>query len=214
MADIFKEVDEELRRDNLAKLWSKYGRSLISVAAGIVLAVAAVQAWRAYDLNRRSDLSDRYAAALDVAAGGDPTAALNALAELSEAGSGSYAGLAAFEEARLRLESGDRDGAVKIWDKLAAESALGEGFRSIATLLSVMHQLDTADSAVLRSRLDPLATDGQPFRSSAREMLALLALLDGDRATARELYTGIADDREAPAGLRARAAQMLQTLKD
>ncbi|MEE8499161.1 MAG: tetratricopeptide repeat protein [Kiloniellales bacterium] len=214
MADIFKEVDEELRRDNLAKLWKKYGRAAIGLALAIVLAVAGVQGWRAYDLDRRGTLSDRYGAALDLAQGGDTAAGLNGLIDLSEPDAGGYAGLAAFEEARLRVASGDTQGAIRVWDQIAADSGLGQGFRNVAAVLSVMHQIDSGDATVLRGRLEPLAGDGAPFRATARELLALIALRQGDRAGARELYTRIADDREAPSGLRARAAQMLAALKD
>jgi len=66
----------------------------------------------------------------------------------------------------------------------------------------------------LRARLQPLATDSQPFRSTARELLAVIALGEGDAAAARGLYTQISDDREAPAGLRQRATQMLAVLKE
>ncbi len=214
MADIFKEVDEELRRDNFAKLWKKYGRAILGLALAIVLAVAGVQGWRAYDLDRRGTLSDRYGAALDLAQGGDTAAGLNRLIDLSEPDAGGYAGLAAFEEARLRVASGDIQGAIRVWDQIAADSGLGQGFRNVAAVLSVMHQIDSGDATVLRGRLEPLAVEGAPFRATARELLALIALRQGDRAGARELYTRIADDREAPSGLRARAAQMLAALKD
>ena len=214
MADIFKEVDEDLRREKLTKLWKKHGREVIGLALMIVLAVAGVQGWRAYDLDRRGTLSDRYAAALDLAADGDTAAGLNALIDLSEADGSGYAGLAAFEEARLRVASGDIGGAIALWDRIAAESGLGEGFRSAATLLSVLAQIDAGDPGVLGGRLEPLAAAGEPFRATARELLALLALREGDRAGARELYAKIADDREAPSGLRQRATQMLTALKE
>ncbi len=214
VADIFKEVNEELRRENLGKLWKKYGRAVIGLAVALVLAVAAVQGWQAYDLDRRNTLSDRYAEALEMAAGGDTAAGLNALIDMSEADAGGYAGLAALEEARLRAASGDIDGAIIIWDRIAEESKLGEGFRSVAALLSVLHRIDTGAPEMLRARLEPLAADGQPFHAGARELLALIALREGDRAGARELYTKISDNREAPAGLRARAAQMLAALKE
>ncbi len=214
MADIFKEVDEDLRRESLEKHWKKHGRSAIGLAVAIVLAVAGVQGWRAYDLDRRSKLSDRYAAALELAADGDTSAGLNALIDLSEADGGGYAGLAAFEEARMRVASGDIGGAIAVWDRIAAESGLGGGFRSAATLLSVLHQIDAGDPGVLRVRVGPLAAAGVPFRATARELLALLALSEGDRAGARELYTKIADDLEAPSGLRQRATQMLAALKE
>ena len=143
----------------------------------------------------------------------DTAAGLNALIDMSEADAGGYAGLAAFET-RLREGSGDIDGAVTLWERIADGSKLGEDFRSVAALLSVLHRIDTGDAAVLRGHLEPLAADGQPFHAGARELLALISLREGDRAGARELYTKIADDREAPAGLRARVAQMLAALKE
>ena len=214
MADIFKEVDEDLRRDNLAKLWKKYGFQLMGLAAAVVLGVAGVQGWQAYDLDQRSKLSDRYGAAHELAQSGETAAGLDAMIDLSEASGDSYAGLAAFEEARLRVESGDTGGAIAVWDRIAEGSGLGPGFKEAATLFSILHQIDSGDPAALRTRLQPLAADSQPFRSTARELLALIALGEGDTAAARDLYTKISDDREAPAGLRQRATQMLAALKE
>ncbi|MEE9208993.1 MAG: tetratricopeptide repeat protein, partial [Kiloniellales bacterium] len=142
MADIFKEVDEDLRRDNLEKLWKKYGFQIIGLAAAVVLGVAGVQGWQAYDLDQRSKLSDRYGAARELAQGGEATAGLDAMIDLSEASGGGYAGLAAFEEARLRVESGDTGGAIAVWDRIAEGSGLGPGFKEAATLFSILHQID------------------------------------------------------------------------
>jgi hypothetical protein len=214
VADIFKEVDEDLRRDNLEKLWKKYGFQMIGLAAAVVLGVAGVQGWRAYDLDQRGQLSDRYGAALESTLDGETAAGLDAMIDLSDASGKGYAGLAAFEEARLRVDSGDTGGAIEVWDRIAESSGLGPGFKEAATLFSVLHQLDGDDPAALRARLQPLATDGHPFRSTARELLAVIALGEGDTGAARALYTEISDDREAPAGLRQRATQMLAALKD
>ncbi len=213
MADLFREVEEDLRRENLEKLWKKYGKLVIALSVAVVLAVGGVQAWRVYDQKRQEELSDRFAAALAEAQGGGAAAAIAALSEFGSPSDGGYAGLAALERARLLAESGDRDGAVALWDRIAADSALGPGFRDIAVLLSVLHQIDTADPEVLRARLEPLAGDAKAFRGSAWELMAVLALRAGDKAGATELYTKISDDREIPAGLRARAAQMLAALK-
>lgn len=214
MADIFKEVEEDLRRENLAKLWKKYGHGVIALAVALVLGVGAYQGWKAYELNRRQDLSERFAAALEAAAAGERTAALESLGEMSDPGASGYRGLAAFEQARVRAEAGDVAGAIAIWERIAADGAMGPGFRAVATVLSVLHQIDRGEPEALRERLRPLAVEGRPFRASALELLALLALREGDRATAREHYQSLADDRAAPTGLRTRAAQMLAALKD
>jgi hypothetical protein len=214
VAEIFKEVDEDLRRDNLEKLWKKYGFQIVGMAAAVVLGVAGVQGWQAYDLDQRGKLSDRYGAALELTQSGETAAGLDAMIDLSEVSDDGYAGLAAFEEARLRVESGDTAGAIALWDRIAEGSGLGPGFKEAAILFSVLHQIDNGNPAALRARLQPLATDSQPFRSTARELLAVIALGDGDTAAARDLYTKISDDREAPAGLRQRATQMLAALQE
>ena len=46
MSDIFREIDEELRRENLLKLWSRYGKYVIAVAVLAVLIAGSVVAWR------------------------------------------------------------------------------------------------------------------------------------------------------------------------
>ncbi len=214
MADIFKEVDEDIRRDNLEKLWKKYSFQIIGLAVAVVVGVAGVQGWQAYDLDRRSQLSDRYGAALTLTQDGETAAGLDAMIDLSEVSGAGYTGLAAFVEARLRVDSGDTGGASAVCDRIAEGSGLGPGFKEAATLFSVLHQIDSGSPAALRARLQPLATDSQPFRSTARELLAVIALGEGDTAAARELYTKISDDREAPAGLRQRATQMLAALKE
>ena len=209
MADIFKEVDEDLRRDNAAKAGKKYAPLIIGVVVAVILAVAGVQGWRAYDLDQRGKLSDQYAAALEAAAQGDTASEQADLRSLSDPTSGGYQGLAAFEDARLRAESGDVAGAVAIWDRLAATSSLGEGLQTAAIILSVMNQIDTGDAQSLRQRLEPLTAEGQAYRAAALELSALLALRQGEKETARTLYGTLADDRNSPAGARARATQML-----
>jgi hypothetical protein len=213
VADIFKEVDEDLRRDNAAKVWKKYGAYIVGAAVAVILAVAGVQAWRAYDLDRRSKLSDQFAAALESVAKGETAAAQSALRQLGDPAAGGYRSLAALEEARILADSGDVAGAVAIWDQIAETSSLGPGLQTAAVILSVMHQIDSGDATSLRTRLEPLTAEGQPYRAAALELSALLALRQGDAEAARAFYGTIADDRAAPAGARARAAQMLAALK-
>ncbi|MHA1600058.1 MAG: tetratricopeptide repeat protein [Alphaproteobacteria bacterium] len=213
MADIFKEVDEDLRRDNAAKVWKKYGAVIVGAAVAVVLAVAGLQMWRAYDLDQRGKLSDQFAVVLDAAARGDNVSAQEALRDLSDPTSGGYSGLAAFEDARLRADGGDIDGAIVIWDQIAETSTLGEGLQTAAVILSVLNQIDTGDAQSLRQRLEPLSAEGQAYRAAALELLALIALREGEQEAARSLYGTLADDRDAPAGARARATQMLAALK-
>ena len=212
MTDIFKEVDEELRQEHYKKLWDKYGRYLIAAAVALVLAVGGYQAWTAWEKSQREDNSNRYSAALSLLDEGRAEEAEMAFSQLGGPGDQGYAILASLQSARLKAEAGDLEGAVAIWDALAANQAAGEAFRGAATLLSVTHQIDSGDPGQLEARLAPLTQAGQAFRPSALELSALLALRRGDSATARERYTAIVDDIAAPSSLRTRASQMLAVL--
>ncbi len=213
MSDIFREVDEEIRQENYAKLWKRYGGYAIGFAVLLVAAVAGYQIWQTYDLQRRTELSDRYAAVTGQVLEDQDSTAQAALAEIADPSDAGYGTLAAFARAQLLAEAGNTAEAAAIWDAIAEQSPSGDSFRAIATLLSVMHQLDGGDPAALAPRLQPLMEAGQPFRTSAQELDALLAIKQGDSDRARSRLEAIGQDLFAPPAARERAAQLLATLE-
>ena len=211
MADIFREVDEELKRDRASELAKKYGPYFIGFAVAIVLGTLGHNLWRDWDLERRAEQSDSFAAALALATDGANDAAVEALAALGEP-DGGYGTLAAFERARLLAEDGRREEALAVWQGLAASEAAGPALQGVARLYFVMHQIDDGDPGELRAMLDPLIVPGNGFRPLALELTGVLLLRDGDQEAARRIYSEIADDLTAPPGLRSRAAQVLASL--
>jgi hypothetical protein len=97
---------------------------------------------------------------------------------------------------------------VQIYQALAASTDVPPIYRNLATLLAVMHQVDTGDAKQLEVQLQPLAAETSPFRFSARELTALLAAKEGDGARAKTLLDQLAKDAAAPPGLRSRAAEL------
>ena len=206
MSDIFREVDEELRQDQLNKLWQRYGGLLIGLAVAIVLATAGFTVWRNWQASRAAEQTAALVTALEKA-GGSPAGAADALAELQPTLGDGRAVVARLYEAGLRASAGDRDAAVRIYDSVASSDA-EPVYRELATLLSVLHQVDGGDPAALRSRLAPLTQPNSAWRHSARELDGVLALRAGDTAGAASIFRGLADDPEAPAGIRGRAAEL------
>jgi hypothetical protein len=211
VSDIFREIDEELRRDNLLKLWQRYGKYVIVVAVLAVLIAGAIVAWREHQASERRAQAARYSAALALVREGKEADAAKLFATLAQEGGG-YGVLASFEEAELLAKTGDRKAAIAAYDKLAGSSALDPEFRDLAVLLSVMHGLPDGDAKAAIERLQPLTADGNPWRASALELTAAAKLKGGDRGGALELYRKIADDLGAPQRLRARAAELAAAL--
>lgn len=212
MADIFKEVEEDLRRDKATDWWKRNSLYIYAVAAVVVIGTAGYQGWRAYDEKLRGEQSDSYAAALEMIDQGNEDDGRRALRALSDPGGSGYPLLAALTEARLAAEAGDLAAAEQIWGELAAEGSAASAITALGSLYAVMRDLDDGDPADLRGRLQPLAAPEAPYRFTALELLAALALREGDEETARQHLSQITDDPNAPSGSRARAAELLSTL--
>jgi hypothetical protein len=212
MSDIFREIDEELRRDNLGKLWARYGAYVIGLAVVIVVATAAVVGWREYQAGVQRAESVRYAAALDLVSKNQLSQAADSFSLLAREAGGGQAVLARFQEAALRAKAGDEAAAIGAYKALAQDGSVDVVYRDLATLLAALHELGSADPKSVIAEVAPLSTEGNPWRPSALEITALANLRAGDRAKARDIYKGLADDLTAPQGLRARAAEMIAAL--
>lgn len=213
MSDIIREVDEELRRENWEVLWKKYGKVAIAAALALVLGTAGAVGWREFDRSQRMNAGDAFGALIaEVENTKEPARAADILAAYIPDAPDGYATLARLREAKLRADAGDRDAAIALYDALAADGAVEPLFRDLAALYSVRMQVDSGDPITLNARLSPLAADGEPWRYTARELQAVLAVNGGDSATAREIFTRLADDMETPDSLRTRATEMLRAM--
>ena len=210
MSDIFQEVDEEVRRERLQQLWERHGNLIVALALLIVLGVGG---WRGYDWweNRKAAESGAaFEAAVALGESGKQDEAQAAFGKLAKEGSSGYRMLARFREA-AELAKTDPAAAVKAYDSLAAESALGRSLQDLAAIRAGLILVDTATPAELATRLEPLTATDRPFRHTARELLALGAWRAGDTAAAKRWFDLIATDIETPAGTRQRI-EVLMTL--
>jgi hypothetical protein len=212
VSDIFREIEDELRRDNLLKLWQRYGKYVIAVAVLAIAIAGGIVAWRDHQASERRAQGARYSSALALVREGKAAEAARLFALLAREGGG-YSLLAAFEEAEILARSGDRKAAIAAYDLLAGGSGTDPEFRDLAVLLSVMHGLPDGDPKAAVERLRKLSASGNPWRASALDLTAAAKLKSGDRGGALEIYQQLADDLSAPQGLRARAAEMAAALK-
>ena len=214
MSDIFREIDEEVRRERLVKLWKAYGVYIVATAVLLIAIVAGRGLWSEWQDRRAKQDSAVYMAAATAAAQATPgMAAEQYAAVIAELGPG-YATLARLREGSARLEAGDTTGAVAAYDALAADSGAEQGLRDLARLLAAMAVFDTGSEEDVRARLTPLAQAGNLWFYSANELLALLDYRAGDLTAARDGFATLVDDPAAPAGLRGRAGEMLSLIEE
>ncbi|HYD99651.1 MAG TPA: tetratricopeptide repeat protein [Alphaproteobacteria bacterium] len=213
MVDIFNEVSEDVRRDQMQALWRRFGPVLIGGAVAVVAGTAGYVGWQRWQETRLAAASERLAGL-----GAQATAQANlqtaeALEGFAREQGGGLAVLARLHEADVRARSGDAAGALAIYDALSREAEGGPAFRDLAAVLWGLHALATVEPAQIEARLQPLTGADQPYRFSAKEILALAAQKRGDAARADQLFQELADDAAAPSALRRRAAEMAAAIQ-
>lgn len=204
MADIFHEVDEEVRRERLRKLWDRYSIYLIALA---VLIVAGMGAWRGYEYwvaKKAAAAGAEFEAAIALSEQGKQTEAEAAFAKVATEAPAGYRVLARMRAAGALAQSKPAD-AVKAYDELSADASLGTIWQDLAAVRAGLLLVDTAPLGDMRRRLDPVAEPTRSFRHTARELLALSAWRNHDFTAARKYLDMIASDAESPIGVRARA---------
>jgi hypothetical protein len=210
VTDIFQEVDEEVRRERLKKLWDRYGYLII---AACVLVIVGVGGWRGYDwweAKKATESGAAFEQAVALAETGNAKEAEAAFAKLAVDGTASYRMLSRLRAA-AELARFDPNAAIKAYDEVAADRTVGQTIQDLAALRAAFLLVDTASYTDLRGRLEPLTAADRAFRYSARELLALSAWKQGDMNAARQWADMIMTDPQTPAGARSRA-QVLSEL--
>ena len=209
--NIFREVDEEMRREQLASLWDKYGVFVIAGAALIVAIVGGYNIYNWWQAERAAEHGQSYYRASQLIGQNKNGEALNAFAELSRESGKGYTTLANLEMAGIEAKQGNNSEAVALYDKVARSGA-DDLLRDFAKLQGAALRVDEADEAEMKTRLEGLNNDTNPWRYSARELLALAAFRSGNAAESEKLYSQILGDPSAPAEIRRRAEAMLALL--
>jgi hypothetical protein len=210
VSELFDEVDEEVRRDQLKKLWDQYSIYIIALA---LLIIAGVGGWRGYqylEAKRAAEAGAAFDKASELSEANKHAEAEAAFADLAAKAPWGYRMLARLRTA-AEIANRDKPAAAKMFDDIAADGSVGAPERDLARIRAAQLLLETTTYPNMLQRLEPATVAGATFRHTARELLALSAWRANDTAAARQWLDLIANDGESPPSLRSRA-EALQAL--
>ena len=207
-----KEVDDELRTDQLKSLWERYGILLAALAVAIVLATAGWEGWKWWKAEQASKSGDMFLTALKDARDGKKDEALKALAELEKSGTGAYPLLARMRSATELAAKGDAKGAIATFESVAVDTGVSAAIRDVAHLRAALLLVDHGTYEDVAKHAELLAGDTNALRFSAKEALGLSAWKSGKAKEANDFFKAIADAEGAPRALSERADLMLSII--
>ncbi len=206
-----KEIAEEVKSEQLKSLWNKYGLIIVIFIALALTAAVSFETFRSWRDKKAQEVSNAYAVAVSLQNQGRFDESMDILKNLAERNAGLYSDIARLQMANVYLEQKKIPEAMEILESLAGDDDVNEQMRDIATLKLASYKLDTqAPAEEIRALLEPLTKEenGQGY-DIARELLAMLAIRDGDLEQAKAEYEKLANSPNVQDNMKARAQDMI-----
>ena len=213
ISDTFvREVDENLRRDQLRDFFKAYGNWLILAVVLFLAASGGFIWWKQHQVQQHETQVEKLAQVYKDIGSGSAGRAPQQLAELSKSGAKAVRASAMFARAALALQQNDVKLATGTFKSIADDNGLPQPYRDAALIRRTALEFDQMKPEDVIATLEPLAKPGEPWFGTAGELTALAMVKQGKRQEAGQLFAAIAKDPGVPQTIRARAVQVAGTL--
>lgn len=207
-----REVDEELRRDQLQRFGTRWGIPLI-IAILVALAAFGGWLWWNHEQGKKAEAQgEELSQVLHDLESGKTEGAEARLSKIAAEGGDGYRATAELTLASLKLQAGDTKAAATAYKKVADDAKVAKPFRDLALVRQTATEYDSLKPEQVIERLKPLAVKGNPWFGSAGEMVAAAYLAQNKPDQAGKLFGEIAQDQTVPESIRSRAVQMAGVL--
>ncbi len=215
MPDLLDEIKEDLKEENLIRLWNKYGNHIIGAAVGLVIATAGVTGWKSYQKSQNEKMGDKLYTAFELDHRADFDGSIKAYETLEQDNKAFYSGIAEFRKAGVLFEKGKKEEANLIYKKISDDKKAPKEIRDLAEIYFIYNSVDFSnpDNALMEKVQKISGDKSAVFASSAKELLAYMQYGKKDYAAAEKTFDELTKGLETPPSMRTRSEEMLNIVK-
>ncbi len=211
--DVFlREVDDELRRDEMLSFWGRYKKLLIGGLVGGLALFAGVLWWGQYQRSAAGAVGDSFEKGLDAIEAKNYAEGAKALEAVAASDNEGYRGLALINQATAALAQNDSKKAIGLFAKAAQDTSLDQPTRDFALVRQTHLEMDQIKPQDIVARMTPIAVKDNAWFGHAGEMLAIAKMKMGQKADAGKIYAALYKEDSVPETIRSRAVQQASVL--
>jgi len=207
MSDILRQIDADLRKDRLLKIWKTYWVYIVGIIVGLLVILTSYQLYLSSTQSKNEKIVEQYINAVN---SGDASNTIDLLSELDDSSNSYIKGFAKLKKAELYMILDDEESAVPILESIFNDSSLDEIIRDLALYKYLMFQIDIIADEKFNELINARDLQKSRFKFLFKELQALKVLISGDKMKSSSLFQGILDDPEFPTDIKTRAEKFLK----
>ena len=173
MADIFDEVSEELKHDQLIKTWKKYSKLIITLILLIIIFSVSYQAYLILNKKKIETISEQYFDALESFENKNFVNSKNLFFNNLKVHKDGYMMLSLFGLAESNFKDGNTDEMILNYKKIYNDENIDIYYRNLSRILSVMKD-DKSSFDQQKLLLNPILNSPSKLQTLAAELEILL----------------------------------------
>ena len=207
MSDIIRQIDEDLRREKLSKLWNKYGLYAVSVIIVIVFTVIGYQLNVSISKSKNEILVETF---INATNDNNFIKQIPLYEEIISSNNEYLSGLAALRTSNLQVQNGNIEEGYSTLEKIAENIEYDVVIRDLATYLLFMAKMEDPDDLASNLNLTNERIESSPFKYSFLEIIAVRKLILGDYAEAKKDFEDLISNLDLPIEIRNRAIKFIE----
>ena len=205
MANIFREVDEDIRKERYINLFRKYGVYVIAIIIIIVGTLAGIQFYSGYQVNKNEMLFAEYINIIEN--NSDDT-----LEKLSDSGNTSNLflnGMYLLKRSDLLVASGQIDQATSLLSEAIENNTFNKIHNDVAIYKLLMINIETLSIEEIKSYQDKLISEVDAFYLT-EELIAIKFLIEGQKEDAIKKFSELSTNNSVPIEIKNRSAVFIK----
>jgi len=205
MANIFREVDEDIRKERYINLFRKYGVYAIAIIVIIVGTLAGIQFYSGYQVNKNEMLFAEYINIIEN--NSDDT--LEKLSDSGETSNIFLNGMYLLKRSDLLVASGQIDQATLLLSEAIENNNLNKIHNDVAIYKLLMINIETLSIEEIKSYQNKLISEVDAFYL-IEELIAIKFLIEGQKEDAIKKFSELSANNSVPIEIKNRSAVFIK----
>tara|TARA_X000000368_G_scaffold228452_1_gene180389 strand:+ start:391 stop:1020 length:630 start_codon:yes stop_codon:yes gene_type:complete len=205
MANIFREVDEDIRKERYINLFRKYGVYGIGIIIIIVGTLAGIQYYSSYQINKNKILFEEYINIIE----NNSEDTFDQLSDSSDTSNSFLNGMKVLKKSDLLIAMDQIDEATFLLNEEIENKSLNKIHHDVAIYKLLMINIETFSLEEIKSYQNKLITEVDAFYLT-EELIAIKFLIEGKKEEAIKKFTELSVDNNVPIEIKNRSVVFIK----